>query len=88
MKARLKLKTQFLKMPAASPVVDLHALGARWRGGEKIGVLAREAGMTWNKLWSELDKLGYRPRPSDTSDADAGYEPPNCYVPGAGWRVV
>ena len=63
MKARLKLKT-----PANTPEVrqqagvDLHALGIRWRAGEKISVLARDAGMTWNKLWSELEKLGYRPQ--------------------------
>lgn len=88
MKARLKLKTQLLKSPAASPVVDLHALGTRWRAGTKIGVLAREAGMTWNKLWSELAKLGYRPHSANNSDPEAGYEPPNCYVPGAGWCVV
>jgi hypothetical protein len=42
--------------------VDLHALGARWRAGEKITALAREAGMVWNKLWSDLAKLGYRPQ--------------------------
>ena len=36
-------------------------LGARWLAGEKIGVLTREAGMVWNKLWSDLAKLGYRP---------------------------
>ena len=53
----------------AAPVVtsepaafDLHALGARWLAGEKISVLAREAGVVWNKLWSDLAKLGYRPQ--------------------------
>ena len=88
MKARLKLKTQLLKTPAASTVVDLHALGMRWRAGTKIGVLAREANMTWNKLWVELDKLGYRPQDCKNGDPEASYETPNCYVPGAGWCVV
>ena len=63
MKARLKLKTQTIAPEVRQQAgVDLHALGVRWRAGEKISVLAREAGMTWNKLWSELEKLGYRPR--------------------------
>jgi hypothetical protein len=88
-KARLKLKTQAAAPEVCQPAsVDLHALGARWRAGEKISVLAREAGMTWNRLWSELEKLGYRPRASDNSDPQTDCEPANNYVPGGGWRVV
>lgn len=63
-KATLKLKAP---VAVAAPVavsepasVDLHPLGARWQAGEKISTLAREAGMVWNKLWSDLAKLGYR----------------------------
>jgi hypothetical protein len=66
-KATLKLKVP-AAVAVAAPVsgsepvaIDLHVLGARWRAGEKISALAREAGMVWNKLWSDLDKLGYRP---------------------------
>ncbi|MGH7169715.1 MAG: hypothetical protein ACRELG_05495 [Gemmataceae bacterium] len=89
MKARLKLKMQEVAPEVRQPAgVDLHALGVRWRAGEKISVLAREAGMTWNKLWSDLEKLGYRPRPSDNSDPQTDGEPANNYVPGGGWRVV
>jgi hypothetical protein len=41
--------------------VDLHAYGARWQAGESITALARELGRcSWNRLWSELAKLGYR----------------------------
>ena len=87
LKTQLPIKTQLLKTPAASQAIDLHSLGMRWRAGTKIGVLAREANMTWNKLWVELDKLGYRPQDVQKSDPEA-YEPPNCYVPGAGWCVV
>ncbi len=65
-KATLKLKVPAPALAApmitSEPVsVDLHALGARWRAGEKITALAREAGVVWNKLWSDLAKLGYRP---------------------------
>ena len=67
-KATLKLKAP-VAVAVAAPVmvsepasVDLHVLGARWLAGEKISVLAREAGMVWNKLWSDLAKLGYRPQ--------------------------
>jgi hypothetical protein len=61
-KATLRLRT-----PAVTPVDqprqdDLNVLGIRWRSGEKISALAREAGWVWNKLWVELDKLGYRPQ--------------------------
>jgi hypothetical protein len=67
-KAALKLKAPVVIAVAApatasEPVsLDLHALGARWLAGEKIGALAREAGVVWNKLWSDLAKLGYRPQ--------------------------
>jgi hypothetical protein len=67
-KATLKLKVP-APVAVAAPVsasepgnADLHALGARWRAGEKISALAREAGVVWNKLWSDLAKLGYRPQ--------------------------
>jgi hypothetical protein len=67
-KATLKLKAP-VAVSVAAPVtvqepatVDLHALGAGWLAGEKISMLAREAGVVWNKLWSDLAKLGYRPQ--------------------------
>jgi hypothetical protein len=66
-KATLKLKVPApvaVAIPASvsePAAIDLHGLGARWRAGEKISALAREAGMVWNKLWSDLAKLGYRP---------------------------
>jgi hypothetical protein len=67
-KATLKLKAP-VAVAVAAPVkvpepasVDLHTLGARWLAGEKISALAREAGMVWNRLWSDLAKLGYRPQ--------------------------
>jgi hypothetical protein len=67
-KATLKLKAP-VAVAVAAPVtvsepssVDLHALGTRWLAGEKISAMAREAGMVWNKLWSDLAKLGYRPQ--------------------------
>ncbi len=67
-KATLKLKAP-IAVAVAAPVtvpeparVDLHALGARWLAGEKISALAREAGLVWNRLWSDLAKLGYRPQ--------------------------
>lgn len=40
--------------------VDLHAYGKRWHQGAGINTLAREVGCSWNRLWSELAKLGYR----------------------------
>lgn len=67
-KATLKLKAPIaaaVSSPAvvSEPVsVDLDSLGARWRAGEKITALAREGGMVWNKLWSDLAKLGDRPQ--------------------------
>jgi hypothetical protein len=70
-KATLKLKAPAKTVEAAPvtltvperPAVDLDALGARWRAGEKIAALAREAGYaSWNKLWSELAQRGYRPQ--------------------------
>ena len=67
-KATLKLKAP-VAVAVAAPVtvsepaaLDLHTLGARWLAGEKISALAREAGVVWNKLWSDLAKLGYRPQ--------------------------
>jgi hypothetical protein len=38
----------------------LHVFGQRWASGESIAGLAEEAGMSWNRLWSELTKLGYK----------------------------
>jgi hypothetical protein len=38
----------------------LHALGRRWAAGERIVSLAREVGMSWNRLHAELTHLGYR----------------------------
>ena len=67
-KATLKLKAPVAAAVTSPAVVsepesvDLDALGDRWRAGEKISALAREAGMVWNKLWSDLTKLGYRPQ--------------------------
>jgi hypothetical protein len=67
-KATLKLQTQTATavtapISASDPVsMDLHDLGARWQAGAKISALAREAGVVWNKLWSDLAKLGYRPQ--------------------------
>jgi hypothetical protein len=46
--------------PAAEPEDQLHGYGRRWAGGEGIAKLATEAGMSWNRLWSELTKLGYK----------------------------
>ena len=45
--------------PDAESVGRLHDYGRRWARGEGISGLAREAGMSWNRLWSELTKLGY-----------------------------
>jgi hypothetical protein len=45
--------------PAAEPEERLHVYGRRWARGESIAGLAKEAGMSWNRLWSELTKLGY-----------------------------
>jgi hypothetical protein len=45
--------------PDAECMERLHDYGRRWASGEGISGLAREAGMSWNRLWSELTKLGY-----------------------------
>lgn len=37
------------------------ALGVRWTRGDKIAALAREAGMSWQKLHGELTRRGYHP---------------------------
>lgn len=42
-----------------APETDYAALGERWRDGEKITVLAREAGVPWQKLHITLSMLGY-----------------------------
>ena len=46
--------------PAAEPEDRLHLYGRRWSSGESITGLAKEAGTSWNRLWSELTKLGYK----------------------------
>jgi hypothetical protein len=46
--------------PAAESEDRLHGYGQRWASGESIARLAEEAGMSWNRLWSELTKLGYK----------------------------
>jgi hypothetical protein len=47
--------------PAATDPQDrLHVLGRRWAGGERITQLAKEAGTSRNRLWSELTALGYK----------------------------
>jgi hypothetical protein len=38
---------------------QLAQLGERWQAGEKIARLAREVGLSWNKLHVELTRLGY-----------------------------
>ena len=45
---------------AAEPEERLHVYGRRWSSGESITGLAKEAGTSWNRLWSELTALGYR----------------------------
>jgi hypothetical protein len=45
--------------PAAEKQDHLYAYGRHWANEESIAALAREAGMSWNRLWSELTKLGY-----------------------------
>jgi replication-associated recombination protein RarA len=45
--------------PVAEPEDRLHVYGRRWAGGERITQLAKEAGTSWNRLWSELTVLGY-----------------------------
>ncbi len=45
--------------PAGEPEDRLHVYGQRWASGESIARLGKEAGMSWNRLWSELTKLGY-----------------------------
>ncbi len=44
----------------AEPDEQLHVYGRRWASGESIAKLAKEAGMSWNRLWSELTKIGYQ----------------------------
>jgi hypothetical protein len=44
---------------SAASEEHLHIYGRRWASGESIARLAKEAGMSWNRLWSELTKLGY-----------------------------
>jgi hypothetical protein len=46
--------------PAAAMEDQLHGYGRRWASGEAIAALAKEVGMSWNRLWSELTKLGYK----------------------------
>ncbi len=46
--------------PAAEQEDRLHDLGRRWTTGESITQLAQEADTSWNRLWSELTKLGYK----------------------------
>ncbi len=46
--------------PSAEPENRLHILGRRWMSGERIIQLAQEAGMSWNRLWSELTAFGYK----------------------------
>jgi hypothetical protein len=45
---------------AAKPEDRLHVYGRRWANGESITGLAKEAGTSWNRLWSELTALGYK----------------------------
>jgi hypothetical protein len=52
-------------VPASPKLADkpedrLHVYGRRWAGGERINQLAKEAGTSWNRLWSELTALGYK----------------------------
>jgi hypothetical protein len=42
------------------PENRLHNYGRRWASGESIAGLAKEAGMSWNRLWSELTALGFK----------------------------
>lgn len=46
--------------PDADQEDRLHTFGQRWASGESIAGLAKEAGMSWTRLWSELTKLGYK----------------------------
>jgi MoxR-like ATPase len=39
---------------------DLQEIGRRWEEGEKISVLAKECGTTWNALHFQLMKLGFK----------------------------
>ena len=48
-----------LKPVAAEQEEHLHVYGRRWTTGESISGLAKAAGTSWNRLWSELTKLGY-----------------------------
>jgi hypothetical protein len=38
--------------------IDWPAMAARWRAGESLGKLGEEIGCSWNRVWSELDKIG------------------------------
>ncbi len=58
-KLRASSTTEALQ-PVIVPEDRLHDFGQRWAGGEGIAGLAKEAGMSWNRLWSELTKLGYK----------------------------
>ncbi len=48
------------KPTVAEPEERLHVYGRRWTSGESITGLAKEAGTSWNRLWSELTRLGYK----------------------------
>ena len=42
------------------PENRLHVFGRRWASGEAIAGLAKEARMSWNRLWSELNNRRLR----------------------------
>ena len=48
-----------LPQPDAESVARLPDYGRRWASGESIAGFSRQPGMSWNRLWSELTKLGY-----------------------------
>jgi hypothetical protein len=48
------------KPVATEPSERLHVFGRRWTTGESIARLAKEAGTSWNRLHSELTRLGYK----------------------------
>jgi hypothetical protein len=48
------------KPVATEPEERLHVWGRRWASGESLTGLAKEAGYSWNRLWSDLTKLGYK----------------------------
>ena len=41
------------------PEVVAASLAERWKRGEAVPALAHEAGMSWERLYSELLRLGY-----------------------------